>query len=142
MVTFAGDNSVKISVSLESNKPDEACAEVDFITCAVKRCNISVSWHLATSSRTMNQKNLPNIASGTAEGAFLWLRALPRISGGCVWVCTRGVGKHLISCSEHPLLPTEMKETESKLQVRSHKLDCLLCCSCSFSWCFVGAVRY
>lgn len=135
---------MKISVSLESDKPDEACAEVDFITRAVKRCNISVSWHLATSSRTMNQKNLPNIASGTAEGAFSWLRALPRISGGGVWVCvrvcTRGVGKYLPSNSEHPPLPTEMKETESKLHVWSPELDRLFCCSCLFSWCFVCAV--
>lgn len=55
---------------------------VGFITPAVKRRSISVSWHLETRLRTINQKNLLNIASSNGEGVFSWLSMLPTVSGG------------------------------------------------------------
>lgn len=69
--------------------PGEHRLKEDFITPA-KRHSVSVSWHLETSLRTINQKNLLNIASSNGEGVFSWLSMFVysfRRGEGCV-VCT------------------------------------------------------
>lgn len=82
-----------------------------FIAPAVKRCSIRVSWYLETSLRTINQKNLLNIASSNGEGVFSWLSVLPTISGGgcaCAHVVLENT-LGLVSYNEHPSFPTEIK---------------------------------
>lgn len=53
--------------------PREHRLKEGFVTPAVKHHSVSVSWHLETSLRTINQKNLLNIASSNGEGVFSWL---------------------------------------------------------------------
>lgn len=80
-----------------------------FITLAKRH---SVSWHLETSLRTINQKNLLNIASSNGEGVFSWLSMLSTVSGEVRGVCVHVVLENTLGWvfyNEHPSFPSGIK---------------------------------
>lgn len=104
-----------------------------FITPALKRHSNSVSWHLETGLRTINQKNLLNVASSNGEGVFSWRSVLPKITGEvgvCVhmWFWKVPWAWYLIMSIPHS--QQKLKETvmiwqlsENSFQVWSPKID-------------------
>lgn len=112
--------------------PREHRLKEGFITPA-KRHSVSVSWHLETSLRTINQKNLLNIASSNGEGVFSWPSMLSTVSGEVRGVCVHVVLENTLGWvfySEYPSFPTGIKSKwwfgnflKTTFKVWSPKLD-------------------
>lgn len=94
--------------------PREPRLKEGFITPAERHC-VSVSWHLETSLRLINQKNLLNIASSNGEGVFSWLSMLSTVSEEVRGVCVHVVLENTLGWvfyNEHPQFPAGIKNPD------------------------------